>query len=160
MIKLIRILQNAQKIDEKKIYVNVIKDGSVQDFIIRLNRSSQLFFKGVSPKNIIIGEYSAATETIASGNQALNRTFDGQTRSKKAGEPYNFLDTGDFFKTFKVKITGSDFVIEADTDKIVEDSFITEQDLLGLTEESKNELVKHIVPLFIEETRAALFAGV
>jgi hypothetical protein len=136
-----KLLSNISNISINKITTDVFRDKDVQEFIISLNRDGQLFIRGVGVDNEIVGFYSFATELISKGR-------------KKFNTKYNFKDTGEMFRSFRVKVEKDGFVIEADAEKLVDSNIIeNENEILGLTNESKIELVKKITPLLIEEVR-------
>lgn len=65
-------------------------DGIIQTLeqsILDLNRKDQLFKQGKNREGTVIGRYSPFTEKISGGK-------------KRAGDPWNFFDTGDFYKHF------------------------------------------------------------
>lgn len=122
-------------------------DKEVQDLIIELNRTEQLFKRGINADGEVIGYYSQATMFLSNGR-------------KKAGSPYNFYDTGNFFDSFGVKQTSNgDLEIMADTIKIDNDGNSIDlikkygEEILGLFEESKKILAKKIVPIIQEGVR-------
>ena len=142
MNRLIQIANNAKALNEKKILFEVYSDDYIQDVIIDLNRIGQLFKKGVDINEEVIGRYSQTTELL--------------NPEKRAGTPYTLKDTGEFYRTFNIKVTkDGSFTINADT--IKEDKDLLEYgDILGLTKPSLNELIEEILPFFIEETRKLL----
>lgn len=70
---------------------------------------------------------------------------------KKKGQPTNkvtLYDTGEFYKTFKVKINSNSYEIIADFDKqdgSILDNFSSKFDFLGLDDESLNELAFEVI---------------
>lgn len=142
MNRLKKIAENAKALQEKKILFTIYNKSDVQQFIIDLNKIGQLFKKGIDIEENVIGRYSQTTEIL--------------NPEKKAGTPYTLKDTGDFYKTFRVKVNSNgSFTISADTIK-EENDLLEYGDILGLTKPSLNELIKEILPIFIEETRTAL----
>ena len=137
------IANNAIQLQEKKVLVSVYLESDVQQFILDLNRLDQLFEKGISTKEEIIGTYSSTTELL--------------NPEKRAGTPYTLKDTGDFYASFGIKLNvNGDLIILADTQKDDRDLLEINKDILGLTNESKGKLIQEILPLFIEETRQLL----
>jgi hypothetical protein len=58
------------------------------------------------------------------------------------------------FKSFRVKVSKDGFIIDADAEKLVDSNIIdSENEILGLTNESKAELVEKIIPLLVKEVR-------
>ena len=144
MNNLLQITRNAQKIQGAKILVSIYLEQDVQQFILDLNRYAQLFNEGVNIKDEPIGFYSKATEQITGGR-------------KKAGSPYTLKDTGDFYSTFGIKLNvEGDVWIVADTIKDEDNLLDIDKDILGLTVNSTNELIKKITPLFIQGVKEQL----
>lgn len=149
------MVENAQQLSINKISVEVYKRQEVISIILKGNRTNQLA-KGLDAEGRVVGIYSKMTDIMNDGKVF---TFDGQSYSKIEGEPYNFIDTTEFFTSFAIRILPDGFIIIANDEK--DDGSLTEKygsQLLGLTDESKSELAQKIVPFFIEETRKALFA--
>lgn len=100
---------------------------------------------------LIIGTYSPLTEAIN-----RNRTFilDGTAKQKKAGQPYLLLDSGRFFQSFKVLVNRDGFQIVAD-DTTGKSKGLEERygELVGLSEQSKKELIEFVRPKLIKELR-------
>lgn len=130
-------------------------DERVKEFIIYLVQYSQLYAKGIDEYGQIIGTYSQLTEEI--------------NPDKKFGTPYTFKDTGEFFKSFKVIPISEGFIIDADDIKY---GFTRSGDdvvpkitklfdeygerIIGLTNESKDELRKMMLNKFIENVKKVL----
>ena len=122
--------------------------------VLDLNRINQLFKKGIDAVGDEIGFYSEVTEQLSRG-QSFGFGGDSGRKSKKAGEPIFLLDEGDFYRSFKVKVLDDGFVITADTLKDDGTDLVNSygKDILGLTNESRNEIIKEIIPFIIQETR-------
>jgi hypothetical protein len=96
--------------------------------IIDLNRMNQLFM-GLNTKGQIIGRYSEATE----------KQYGGAAKGKFAGDPYNFEDTGAFFKAFTLKFHNGKLDIFSTDSKVplLQEKY---DHLFGLTWEHEMEL--------------------
>ena len=147
------ILHRAKTIDFTSIYVKVLKNGDVQQFIIDLNAIDQLFERGLDSDGELTGTYSEASELFS---KSLNLP-----KEKKEGDPYNFFVTGKFLESFAVKVfDNGDFIISADALKEEGDDLIDKfGPLLGLTDESKGKLIRELLPRIIKEARAFIFRG-
>ena len=146
-----RLGKNSKKLNRKRVYIKIIRNKEVQEFILDLNRIDQLLLKGEDSLEDIIGEYSSDQGFVV---------FKGKSKNKKKGSPISLLDTGDFYKSFKVRISGDDIKIIADDEKEGGD-LLTERfgkHILGLSTKNKNELAKKILPFIITETRRVLFS--
>ncbi len=130
---------------------SVLNQAETKEFIIHLNRHNQIFVKGEGVDGLIIGTYSPTTEAINK-----NRTFivDGTAKQKKAGAPYLLIDSGRFFQSFKVIVNRDGFQLVADDTtgkhKGLEERF---GELVGLSEQSKKELIEFVRPKLIQELR-------
>ena len=95
----------------------------------------------------IIGTYSVATEMI--------------NPSKIAGTPYTLFDSGDFYKSFVIRVGKRIFEIDADTSDMDGENWwvqnnITKDAILGLTDENKTKLSVEVKRRFIIEARKIL----
>jgi len=156
-----KVAKNATNLKTKVLFQIVFKDKEVQDLIVDLNRFSQLFKESeLATGDFIDGEYSRRTGQITAETNAVftfrNSQGDSFSRQKKQGEPYFLLDTGQFYKSFKVKILDDGFVIQAETIKEDGTDLLKFGKILGLTNESRNEIIKAILPTVIQETRKAI----
>jgi hypothetical protein len=139
-----KIVNNISNISANGLAYEVFKQKGVQAFIIDLNKEGQLFAKGIGVNGEVVGYYSLFTSLI--------------NPTKGFNKPYNFKDTGEMFRSFKVNVDKTGFTIDADADKLEESGIIdNDKQILGLTDESKIELVKEIIPLFIEQLRKEMF---
>lgn len=139
-----KLVNNISKLSVNSLAVEVFKNKGIQSFIIDLNKENQLFAKGVGVDGEIVGYYSFLTSLI--------------NPKKKFNQKYNFKDTGDMFRSFKVIVSKDGFIIDADADKLVDSNIIdSEKKILGLTDESKKELIKEIIPLFAKQLRKEMF---
>jgi hypothetical protein len=135
-----KVVDNISKLSVNSLAFEVFKQKKIQSFVIDLNKDNQLFAKGEGVDGEVVGYYSQLTSLI--------------NPSKKFNQPYNFKDTGDMFRSFRVIVSKDGFVIEADADKLIDSDIIDkDSEILGLTDESKIELVKEITPFLIKEVR-------
>jgi len=147
---LYKLCDNAIKIDVSKIFIKVVDNEETRNFIIDLNRFSQLYEKGESSTGEVVGFYSFATEIITEGR-------------KKAGDHYDFYDTGDVYKSFEVNIYEKEFTISADTQKFnvdIQQKYLKRGNILGLSGESKDKLIVKKLPEIIIEVRNQLMDGI
>lgn len=148
------IAKKATEISPNSIVVEVVKDTNVQRYILDLNRVDQLFLEGSDVEGVALGKYSLYTELI---NERNSFTYGGVTKRKTRGEHYFLFDSGDFFKTFKVKIKSDGFAIFAN--EILPDGtniFLKFGDVIGLTDENKTVLARYILPNIREVVRRNL----
>jgi len=144
------VARNSTKLNSSKVLVRIWKDEKVQGFIVDLNRVDQLFKKGVDSLGEAFGLYASNQGTVS---------FKGNTKDKKRNSRIALFDTGDFYKTFDVKVQKRGFSITANDKK--DDESLTDiygKEILGLENESLEKLSRKILPIFIAETRITLLA--
>ena len=119
-------------------------------FILELNRRRQLFFSGINAEGKLLsrigGNYTLFTLREKEGTRPVN-------------DPslINLFDTGAFYETFSMKLEKDGFLIIADTIKDGEDLQDRWGDeLLGLTDESKELAGQQIQPEVVEYVRENL----
>lgn len=114
--------------DPDIIWNHVFSDKEFQVWILDLIRDDQLMEKGVDETGQIIGYYTRYTEELTNGR-------------KRAGEPYNLFDTGDFYKSMVILLGTNYFEIDADPIKENANLFTKfGEGIIGLTEESLEKL--------------------
>jgi hypothetical protein len=140
------LTKNAKMLNEATAWINSF-DFEVKNEIIYFIQKDQLFDKGVDANNEVIGYYSVITETQYNSN-------------KKAGEHYTMLDTGDFFKSMFVRVLNDSFEVEAKGKKQGVDILVKYgNDIIGLTQESKEKLVGILTKKYIDYVRQILQIG-
>ena len=111
-------------------------------------QSKSVIWKGVDSEDDVFGLYASNQGRVS---------FKGKTKDKKRNSRIALFDTGGFYKTFDVKVSNDGFKITAN-DKKGDDS-LTEKygkEILGLTDESKRELIDKILPILIKDVREEL----
>jgi len=130
------------------IWVKVLKDESFKEWILNLVRQDQLFEKGVDEDNDVIGYYSEWTEMM--------------NPKKVAGTHYTLFDTGEFYKSFELRVGKNYFEIDADPLKENENGETTNlfykysTSILGLTNESKDKLAQELIRRYIQKIRSVV----
>lgn len=140
-----RVATNAKRLDSDKILRKVFNDPAVKEYVITLQQN-QMYDHGVDSKGESLGEYSVTSVEVY---------------GKRPGH-IRMYDSGDFFKSIKVKAQEGEIIISADTIKTAWDGAIDLLDrwpeLLGLNEDSLQKIRTYIRPLFIDEVRASILA--
>ena len=138
------ILDRALKLDENHAWFQVI-DREAQWEIIRLNTIDQLFNEGVKSDGSYLPDYSETSVNLYGKR-------DGHIQLK---------ETGQFYRSFVVKVDPKGFQIIADTMKGtgVNDDLAVRYgiDILGLTEENENIIAKLLTNNYIEYVEKRLF---
>lgn len=145
MDKLIQLAKRAAKLNENKntLINHVLSIKEVQDLIIWLNQEVQLFQKGINADGDIIGFYSLSTQLI--------------NPQKVAGTPYTLKDTGAFFDSFNIELGENEIYITANPIKGKDNLFEKYgEDILGLTNESKDILSIPVQDFLMEKVKAYL----
>ncbi len=101
--------------------------------IINLIRQDQLFDRGVNADNEVIGTYSLTTEILSGGR-------------KRAGDNYNFFDTGNVFRSFTSQLASDTFRVFPTDSKVSMLKREYGNNIFDFTEVNKNM----IHPLYIE----------
>lgn len=129
-------------LDINKVLFEVYKDRGIQVRIIDLNRFDQLFDKGVNAKGKLIGTYKQAKTRSGSFSSPLRSV---SASRKSIGDVYNFLDRGDLFGSMTFTPLSNGF--ELDTNEGIKIEFRSDvSDLIGLTDESIDELGNILIP--------------
>jgi hypothetical protein len=125
---LVRRLDRVINLDVDVIISNILRDAEFQRFIIDLNTEEQLFDQGIDSLGASLGDY-AATTIEGTAN------FEGKKDKGQRFDHITLKDTGDFYKSFAIKVQNGGFLIVADGRK--EDTNLLEEygkEILGLTD--------------------------
>lgn len=133
-----------------KIAKEAFEDKSLQAQIIDLNTQSQMYELGVDAKNQSLGEYAPITIEFYKP-LAASEGRDGRT------DHVTLKDTGAFYDSFEVKVEDDGAQINADTRKGATDLLTIYPHIVGLTDESINEIIPEVRELFIQAVRGRLF---
>jgi hypothetical protein len=175
--KLTKLIENVQKLDQRKIFVSIISDRGVQNYIISLNRTEQLFLDGETKDGDPLGQYSentfkffdhgtyyTADRYYVDDDGFINAEQVSQTVG--AGDDYVMRDTGVFWDAFTVSVDDGGFTLSNNkTSKInlsgkkkgqKVDIDIKYGGLVGLNEKSKGELAQAIIPIIIRYVKNSL----
>jgi hypothetical protein len=140
-----QLVANAKAINVDELMQEVYLENrqDFEDFVINLNTEEQLY-EGIDSNSIkladIGGDYSELTKSFKSQN----------------GQPFDRItlkDTSFFYDSFKVIIEKEGFVIDSDSKKTDDEGGVTDlterwgEDIVGLTEESKEKLIFFLTPL-------------
>ena len=133
-------LERIKQLDENALFNEILIQKEVQHFILELNRSGQLW-QGLDAMGLELDGYSPFTENLLEGDRANRFSYEGKSKSKRAGEPVFFFDTGEFYESFSIKIEKTRFFIVADTVKETQD-LLNFGEILGLSDESMEKVIE------------------
>lgn len=142
-----KLYNNVRKITPDTLANEVFREAKIARFVLNLNREGQLFANGVGVDGQIVGTYSFMT-------QQFTENISGKGFPKNAGSPYNFYNTGEMYNSFSIRVEKDGFVINADTSELESSGIIeNKEEIIGLTDESIEKLVKEILPELAKEVR-------
>lgn len=118
------------RLDETKIINAILSDKNFQKFIISLNQNDQLFDLGIDSLGVSLGEYA---DTTIEGTSS----FKGKKDKGQRFDHITLLDTGGFYKSFTITVSGGGFIMDANP--IKEESNLFDdwgKEIVGLTKEN------------------------
>lgn len=138
------IIERASKLDENSAWFQII-DREMQWEIIRLNTIDQLEREGLKSDGTYLPDYSKTSVEVY-GKE------DGHIKLR---------DTGQFYRSFVVKVDPKGIEIIADTSKgtSANDDLAVRYgiDILGLTEENNNVIVNALINKYIKYLEDVVF---
>ena len=137
---LFKILENAQRLDEKEAF-RLAVDEDVKKLIIHLNTIIQLGEDGIDSENDSLGDYSFFTiQKKSTEGVGIGRIVDHVT----------FYDTGKYWGSWTVDVVGDEIQIKVDKDRFDEltDDLNFSDTHVGLTDENINKLAERMLPKY------------
>lgn len=170
--RLTDLLNNVTKLDEQKIFLEIVSQQGVQAFILSLNLTDQLFVDGVNSDGESLGEYTSYTADNKAGEPYTVEKYtiddlgfvqvENISKSVSEGDSYTLLDKGELYGNYKVVIDGGGFTLSANTNKKDGDKTVNLESvygkIVGLNEKSKSELAEAVIPLVVNEVRRVLLS--
>ncbi len=155
-----KVATNTRRLDQNAFFNEFFNDRNVQELIIKLNTEIQLFNEGITAKGEGFNSKSGGVYTRFTEELNLQNSFTvgGTTKEKKEGEPYILFDSGDFFKSFRVKVNLTNFVIEANTAKPTQ-NLLDFGEILGLTNENLQEVISFFEAFLLTEIQKQITEG-
>lgn len=140
------------ELDPNALVNKAMENPNIRAQILDLNTLSQLYDKGVDSKGRSLGGYAPFTIEY---KQKIAASLGHDTRS----DHVTLKDTGEFYSSFKFIPYPDGFQIEADVEKEGGVNLETLYGpILGLTDESKTEILPAISELVREQIREAIRA--
>jgi len=131
-----------------KLFVEILKDSNVQAQIIDFNLE-QMYEGGIDSDGNSLGQYAQITVSYW---KPLARSLGNDGRT----DHITLKDTGEFYKSFKIKLENDGFRITANAIKEDTDLAQIYPKVIGLSKESKAMVSELITPYFIESIRAQI----
>ena len=141
-----RLARNAKGLDSGIIFKNFFDQKDIKSLIIRLNTEGEI---GSQLENSILST-GLPIVNVFSGRSTYSQTTEDLTDGRKeAGRPYTLKDTGEFYDSWRVKVTEKEIIITADGDKDAQTDLLYDYtiDVLGLTDDN----LQFIIDLFGDE---------
>lgn len=137
-----KIAFKAKSLNDAKAWYSALDEES-KSFILELIKNEQLL-KGIDAKGNTIGIYSYWTEIISEGR-------------KQEGDPFTLYDTGAFYNSLRIIISGLSFIVEGNGQKDDKNLFEAYgDDIVGLTNESLEKLAQELLPKYINYVKEIL----
>lgn len=142
------LLKRYNSLYNRDIFVKVMRDKTLQEFILDLVRQDQLFEQGIDEDGQVIGYYSEFTESI--------------NPEKVAGTHYTLKDSGEFFDSFYIDVFPTYFEINANPIKTNDQGeqenlfYKYGEGIMGLTNESLEKLGQEILRRYLREVKKYL----
>lgn len=147
-----RLLQIKKSLNSRNIWESVFSRPSVQDYVIEKLLQQNQLQKNVTGLNQPIRDLQTGSTTYA----LLTEILSGG--KKKAGDPYNLFDTGQFYNSMTV-ILGNDF-FEIEANPIKNDANLYTkygEEIVWLSEDSKSKLREYLIFEYSVELRELLY---
>ena len=146
MEKLEEYLKKIVSLKQDVLLKGVYSKPKVEQFIVSLNTEGQLYELGEDSEGQSLGDYTDYSVLLK-----LSGTGDSRI------DHITLKDTGDFYKSFEIKVLKDGFRIVANPIKDgdnLEDRF--GKDIVGLNENNKKILAKFILPFYQEAIKRAI----
>lgn len=153
-----KLCQNVIRINDifSKLLNQLYNTKEFQDFVVDLNTNKQLYEDGVNNVGIRL-------DSMAGGYTQY--TIEIKQQKGQPTDRVTLKDSGDFYKTFRVEVSGDVLDIVANTflyadfsfEKYIIDGFGTgEQQVIGLTDENLGLVSEKIAGVIIDQLRDAI----
>ena len=144
--RLKEICERGKNINENDILHNVFENKNIQDKILSLQLNEQLYLKGVDINEESLGEYSDYTIFY---KQNIAGLIGNDTRA----DNITLKDTGQMYESARIINEKSAIIISMDTMKDGQDLQTRFGQFVGLTQNSKDEIIEDIKEPIKEEIR-------
>lgn len=145
------LLKRFISLNEDKLWREFFNNKQNQKYIIEELIQNDQLQKGIDGT----GERITDNE----GNDSYSFLTEWITRGRKQeGDPYTLKDTGEFYDSMVINVSNNE--IEIDADPIKTDANLFEKygdDIIGLTDQSKEKLIEKLREFTINRARELLF---
>ncbi len=146
-----RLTNIKKQLNPDKVWKAVFSKSDVQDYVINKLLQDNQLRKSLTGLNQPIRDLQTGSTTYA----VLTEILSGGR--KKAGDPYNLFDTGDFYNSMVLILGNSFFEIKADPIKENANLYTKYgEEIVWLTDDSKNKLTERLVEEYRIELRDLL----
>lgn len=146
------LARRAIALDEHAILNALLANPGLQQDILDLNRQNQLFDKGIDSTGRSLADIGGGYAPV---------TIQIKTAKGQPTDRVTLRDTGEFYASFYIVLGEKEFYIEADPMKPGGVNLLEEwgKDVLGLTDESKRQLVEWLKAEMVPVVRDYLLAA-
>jgi Tfp pilus assembly PilM family ATPase len=145
------IARNALKLNENDALKVVTDNKSIQYQAVLLNRQVQLYEQGVGVDGRQMKSYYARGRDVYALKTIKIKQEKGQPTDR-----ITLRDTGKMYQTFNTKLVKGELVLTANTIKESDDLQDNFGQFVGLTAESKSELVQQAKPIILQYVKSKI----
>ena len=162
-MEILSISPKLKYLDAVNVLKDVLNEQNTKDFFITLNTLDQLLTKGIDKNNIpIVGRKGYLEDGVYSINtiEGVQGVYKGK---REKGQPFNRItlnDTGQFYKSWQIKLQNMSYIISADDVKegVKITSLIKNgTDILGLNEENTKKFEEYLYNLVLQRIMSIIF---
>lgn len=144
------LVENGRALSINEALFFVFSDDQIQDFVLELNTGGGIFARGIN------GQLFSGVDSTGKELDDIGGSYSPSTKAQKAfkGLPTDrvtLFDEGDFYKSFRIDVAKDSVSISANTIKEgVDLQNRWGDELIGLTDESRNKLIDELIPEIIQ----------
>jgi hypothetical protein len=152
-------MKNQQdRLNETQIWLTIVNNEEVKEFIISLNTEDQLFEKGIDSDGVSLKDIGG-NDFTDSGYSPVTIEIK-KTKTGKGSKTTNITlyDTGEYYESHEVNVDARGFTITADPQK--DDTNLFDEwgeNIVGLTDESLQKLISFLLIKYVNYTRDVIF---
>lgn len=146
------------RLDEVQIWLTIVNQDEVKEFIISLNTEDQLFEKGINSEGVLLKDIGGNDFTESGYSPVTIEIKKSKTGKGSKTANITLYDTGEYYESHKVKVDASGFEINADP--IKDDTNLFDEwgeEIVGLTDESLQKLISFLLIKYLNYTRDVIF---